>query len=266
MHRLQYLRFLRRARRSCPARVTDYRCYQLGQLANAQVFLQSQLSAKDVAELAIPNVFIATGARWREDDLGRSTRRSPPKIDARSKVITPDDIMDGRKPETEEVVIFDDDQGHIAGVLAMMLAYQGHRVTFVTPAGLVSPFTLLTLEQARVQARLIERGVDIHCNQALLALEPEVIRLACAYSGKESELPAVTSLLATERVRITQIYDALKGTGLTNLNLIGDAASPGLIADAVWSGHLAARDFERPDEAVAAEWFKRETISLTPWK
>ncbi len=248
------------------ARVADYRTYQLGQLPNAQVFLQSRLSAEEVAELSIPNVFVATGAHWRADGVGRSTRRNPPTIDPGAKVMTPDDIMDGKRPETEQVTIFDDDQGYLAGVLAMQLAEQGHRVTFVTPASLVSPFTGFTLEQARVQAAMIEAGVEICCNEVLVAVEKEQIRKACAFTGKESDCEAMTALLVTERVRETALYDSLQDQGLSTLTLIGDAASPGLIADAVWSGHLAARNFERSAGDVDAEWFKRETISLSPWE
>ena len=49
------------------ARVADYRLHELRQRANVQLFTQSRLDADDVLELAIPNVFIATGARWRRD-------------------------------------------------------------------------------------------------------------------------------------------------------------------------------------------------------
>ena len=41
-----------------------------------------------------------------------------------------------------------------------------------------------------------------------------------------------------------------------------DAAAPGLIADAVFDGHLAARNFERDDGAVEKEIYIKEIISL----
>ena len=46
------------------------------------------------------------------------------------------------------------------------------------------------------------------------------------------------------------------------LKLVGDAAVPGLIADAVFDGHLAARNFERDDSEVEKEFYIREIISL----
>lgn len=41
-----------------------------------------------------------------------------------------------------------------------------------------------------------------------------------------------------------------------------DAAEPGLIADAVFDGHLAARNFERDDGAAEKEFYIKEIISL----
>ena len=69
----------------------------------------------------------------------------------------------------------------------------------------------------------------------------------------------------TERVRETALYDSLRAQehGLRTLSLIGDAASPGLIADAVYEGHRAARNFERDPGEVAAELFRREITALS---
>ena len=49
-------------------RVADHRIYDLQQRGNVQLFTDSRLSASEVVELGIPNVFLATGAivaaRW----------------------------------------------------------------------------------------------------------------------------------------------------------------------------------------------------------
>ena len=41
-----------------------------------------------------------------------------------------------------------------------------------------------------------------------------------------------------------------------------NAAVPGLIADAVFDGHLAARNFGRDDGTVGKEFYIKEIISL----
>ncbi|WP_306113701.1 MULTISPECIES: NAD(P)-binding protein [unclassified Roseovarius] len=244
-------------------RVADYRLNELRQRANVQIFTESPLSAEQVMELGIPNVFVATGAHWRRDGIGRNTMRTPPVIAADAVILTPDDIMAGTLPPDGPVAVYDDDHAYLAGVLAEKLAADGHKVAFVTPESLVSGFTSLTLEQHRVQARLLELGVDIICNHTLASLEPDAIQIACGYTGRRREIACDAAVLVTERLRETALYDALQGRGLTTLELIGDAAGPALIADAVYAGHMAARNFERPKADVEQEWFRREIMSLS---
>ena len=244
-------------------RVVDYRMNDLNQRANARLFLESELGAEEVLELGIPHVFLATGSRWRGDGIGRSTQRTPPELDGSAPVFTADDIMAGQGPQTGPVLIYDDDHGYIAGVLAEKLAADGLQVIFVTPETMVSHFTHLTMEQHRVQARLIEMGVDIHLSQMLSGLKDGQATLSCAYTSRQSQVEVAAAVLVTDRIREHALHDALKGKGLTTLELIGDAANPGLIADAVYAGHMAARSFERDPEAVERDWFRREIASLT---
>ena len=244
------------------ARVVDYRLHDLSQRANARLFMESRLSAEDVLELGIGHVFVATGAHWRDDGIGRNTQRTPPELDGSVPVFTPDDIMAGHLPEAGPVLLYDDDHAYLGGVLAEKLAEAGLAVILATPESVVSHFTTLTLEQHRVQARLIELGVDIRCNRRLAALAKGQAGLACSYTGQVQNVECAAALLVTERRRETAIHDALRDKGLSTLELIGDAAMPGLIADAVFAGHMAARNFERDPAQVDAEWFRREIPSL----
>ena len=243
-------------------RVADYRLNDLAQRANVRMFTASALDAAQVGELGISNVFVATGAQWRRDGVGRSTQRHAPAIADGAEILTPDDILDGRMPETGPVLVYDDDHIYLAGVIAEKLANAGLPVIFVTPESLVSSFSVNTLEQHRIQARLIELGVEIRCNQVLSALGPDGATLACGFTGRQSDVDCASAVLVTERVRDTGLYEALKPLELKTLDLIGDAAQPGLIVDAVFSGHRAARDFERPAEDADKDWFRREIIDL----
>ncbi|MAY47241.1 MAG: NADH:flavin oxidoreductase [Rhodobacteraceae bacterium] len=242
-------------------RVADHRLYHLRRDPNVRMFLQSEMTADTIAELGTDHVFIATGARWRADGKGRSTQRTPPVI-TDAQVFTPDDIMDGRLPPDGPVAVYDDDQIYIAAVIAEKLAVDGYRVDFITPAAMVSPFTRLTLEQERVQARLIDLGVTIRCNRTLVSQTADSMRIACTYSGTPQDIHATSSVLVTERIRQKSLYDALNDSGGIPVTLIGDAASPALIADAVYAGHMAARNFERAPQDIDAEWYRREIIAL----
>jgi dimethylamine/trimethylamine dehydrogenase len=242
-------------------RVADHRIYDLQQRGNVQLFTESRLSASEVIELGIANVFIATGAEWRRDGKGRSALRGVP-VSPSMPVFTPDDIMAGTLPDQAPLLIYDDDQAYIGGVLAEHLAAAGHEVIFVTPASMVSPFTQLTLEQRRVQASLLRLGVRIVTGQALREVGDAACEFACVYTGQPLQIACAATLLVTERRRMTALYEALQGQDLTTLELIGDAASPGLIADAVYSGHLAARNFEKDPAEVDGQLYAREILSL----
>lgn len=248
-------------------RVVDNRLYDLQQRGNVQIFLESRLGTDDVIELGIPNVFIATGASWRRDGVGRSGRQ-PLVAHDKMVVLTPDDIMEGRLPADGPVLIYDDDQAYLAGVLSDHLADLGHEIIFVTPAGIVSPWSQVTLEQFRIQRGMIERDVRIHTSRILSAIGSDLCEIACVYSGRRQEIHCTSVVLVTERRRHSSLFDSLKelqeagGSPLETLELVGDAATPGLIADAIYSGHMAARNFEADPAKIEAELFRRETTSL----
>lgn len=246
-------------------RVVDYRLYQLGQLANVNLYLQSKLSADDVVELAIPHVFVATGAGWRSDAIGQSTRRSVPFLSPDEQILTPDDILAGKLPDTGPVIVYDDEHGYLAGVLADHLLDAGLTVSFVTPSSSVSTFTGLTLEQERIQTRLMERCDNVICGFSLASIDKNVATIACVYTGRQQQVPAKSLVTVTERQRNCALYDDLLDMNhFKSVELVGDAMSPGLIADAIWSGHYAARNFERPADEVEIEWYRREMTAIEP--
>lgn len=249
-------------------RVADYRAFDLQQRANVQIYLESKLDASHVIELGIRNVFVATGSSWRRDGVGRSMRQ--PLIGSPfDTLLTPDDIMSGTLPAKGPVIIYDDDQIYIAGVIAGYLADMGYEVSFVTPASIVSPWTISTLEQEKIQSTLLKKGVEIFTCHKLLKVDDGHAEISCTYSDRRRQIDAKSMVLVTERQRNTGLFEDLLSAKqnadqmiFPTLELIGDAASPGLIADAVYGGHMAARNFEKPAQEITESWFKREVISL----
>jgi dimethylamine/trimethylamine dehydrogenase len=248
-------------------RVADHRTYDLSQRGNVQVFLDSKLDASHIGELAIRNIFVATGSSWRRDGVGR-TSRAPLEISDGASVFTPDDIMTGNLPTSGPVVIYDDDQAYLAGVIAEHLAVLGRKVCFITPASMVSPWTQATLEQTRIQTSLLHKGVDIMPHKQLKTITAGSCEVACTFTGQAEMLACEAVVLVTERQRHTRLFDELQQAGAdgfkpATLELIGDAAAPGLIADAVYSGHMAARNFEQDPAEIAAALFRRELTALS---
>jgi len=249
------------------SRVRDWRIGQIGKMANVEVFLDSFLDDKAVMSFRAPHVVFATGSNWRRDGVGVTNRSTIPGAGA-SHVFAPDDVLEGRVKQGP-VVLFDDDHNYLGALLAEKLAADGHRVTLVTPASVVSEFTLRTLEQARIQSRLIERGVTIRQQANLAAIEKNGVRLACVYSGREDELEAGSVVLVTSRVPNEQVChrfakqpEVMEAMGIRTVALIGDCLAPGTIAAAVHDGHLYARELDAdppPDPDVP---WRRERMAL----
>jgi dimethylamine/trimethylamine dehydrogenase len=105
-----------------------------------------------------------------------------------------------------------------------------------------------TLEQERIQRRLMKSGTRIFTQQIIKEIQPQKVTLACSVSGHQSEVSADAVVLVTDRLSNDDLYQALKpeqeNGKLDSLRVIGDAEAPNIIAQAVFSGHLAAREFE----------------------
>ena len=250
-------------------RVVDNRVHEILQKNNIEIYKESKLTSAHINELEIKNIFIATGSKWRKDGVGRS-RRSPIKGIESVKVFTPEEIIQEEQNIKDPVIIYDDEQGYLAGVLADHLSSKGIDVTFVTPASVVSPWTESTLEQKRVQKSLISAGVKIVCNSLIEKIENQTAHLECVFTGAITELSCKSVVMVTERIANTSLYDQLNEQKVSNkphsiaqnIRLIGDAEAPGLIADAVFSGHLAAQDFEATETDIEKALFVREMPSL----
>jgi dimethylamine/trimethylamine dehydrogenase len=243
-------------------RVAENRIFELERMANVEMFKSSALDAEQVMELGADKVFLATGSTWRRDGTGR-THLAPLKLADGIAIMTPDDIMNGATP-TGETVIYDDDQGYMGGVIADHLAAAGSSVTFVSTASVVSPFTEKTLEQVRVQSALIEKNVTLHLSAIIQGAKDGALMIGSTYGGPARKMRCDTLVLVTARQASRGLYDDLvRIGGASQPILLGDALAPGLIADATFGGHLAARSFEANEQGVENDMFRREMPSLT---
>ena len=247
-------------------RVVDNRVHEILQKNNIEVYRESRITAEHIDELGINNIVLATGSSWRKDGIGRS-RRSPIQGLETVKVYSPEEAVKDSKNIKGPLVVYDDEQGYLAGVIADHLSANNIEVIFVTPASVVSPWTDSTLEQKRIQAALINSGVKIICNNSISKIEDKVAILECTFTGATSRLPCESIIMVTERISDTALYDSLlqsnsEGKTQYNIKIIGDAEAPGLIADAVYLGHLAAQNFEADEADIQRGMFMREMPSL----
>ena len=133
----------------------------------------------------------------------------------------------------QNVVIYDDDHYYMGGVLAELLVGQGYNVTIVTPAPLVSYWSQYTLEQERIQHKLMKLGVNLYTQNVVSKIEDGCVSLSNTISGEEFELPSNGVVLVTDRIPDDSLYQSLKPAldegKINSLRIIGDAEAPPFI-------------------------------------
>jgi dimethylamine/trimethylamine dehydrogenase len=235
-------------------RVVDYRTYQISQMANVDLYLESLMTPETLNDFGADHIALATGAKWKKDGIGR---HNPLGIDITvgAKVLSPDDIMAGIELKGP-VVVFDDDHFYMGGAISEKLRRDGCEVTLVTPAAEVSSWTHNTLDQHAVQKQLMELGVRIVTTHNLTVIRSNAVDLSCVYTGTSKTLDCAATVLVTMRQPVDDLWQAYP-----DLIRIGDVLSPSTIAAAVYSGHLFAR--ELGDSNVGNVPFRRELINLS---
>jgi dimethylamine/trimethylamine dehydrogenase len=128
----------------------------------------------------------------------------------------------------------------------------------------VSPWTVSTLEQTRVQQSLLKQKVKIIANKTIALAKGNNLELRCVFTGDKTNIACKTLILVTERSPNDKLYKQLikQEEGSKHIQLIGDAEAPGLIADAIFSGHLAAENFEASEQEIEKAIFMREMPQL----
>ncbi len=227
-------------------RVIDWRLSQIDKMDNVALYPGSRMTAEDILEVGTANVILATGARWRKDGIGRNQWKPIEGHDL-SHVFTPDDLMAGESL-SGHALIFDDDHYYMGSILAELLLQQGCQVTLATPAPLIAFWSQYTLEQELIQRRLMNLGVSLCPQYRLQVIHEGGVRLAHTVTGAGLNLDADAVVLVTDRLPNDELHKALKPAlaagKLDSLRVIGDAEAPHIIAQAVFSGHLAGREFD----------------------
>jgi len=248
-------------------RVSDWRLGRLQRMSNVGLYLDNALSADDVLSFDAQHVAIATGARWRDDGVGREHRRGIvgllpeqtinteravntlnvsdvlSRVSAQSKTNDLADSASGKNPlglstePTSPIVIYDDDHFYLASALAEQCVAWGYECVFVTPAPVVSSWSQHTLEQARIQQRLLSLGVKVITNHRVEQVMDGQCLLSCVYTNETVEQVMGGFMPVTSRTPSNSLYNELleqepawANTQLQSVQSIGDCYVPGLIA------------------------------------
>jgi dimethylamine/trimethylamine dehydrogenase len=245
------------------SRVRDWRIWQLQQVPNAELYLKSKLTSEDLLSYGVENIVLATGASWRADGVGR-IHRAPLKYLNSNRILTPDDVMAGKLLDDMSkgpIVIFDDDRFYMGSVLAEVAVKTGRKVVFISSTPTVSAWSENTLEQSRIQSKLMNLNIEIMTSHKLCNHQDKQLSISCLFTEKISQIECETLILVTSRIpndilwrELSTKKDTWEDMGIETVTRIGDCLQPGLIAMAVQSGHKFVRAVEEQQEDL----FKRE--------
>ena len=241
-------------------RVRDYRVQQLNKMPNVEIFLDSEMGVDEVAEADCSLVAIATGSRWRADGVGRH-HATPISISDGTRVITPDNIMDGVRV-SGHVVIYDDDHFYMGSVMAEALIKMSCTVTIVTPAVHFAGFAQFSLEIKHIHRRMAELGVTILAQTALTGVTMQGAEVEGVYGTDARQIACDAVMMVAGQVPNDDLYRALAAKpGAQRVVALGDCQAPATIASAVFAGHKFARDLGLADPDVVP--FLREDVELS---
>jgi dimethylamine/trimethylamine dehydrogenase len=245
-------------------RIVDHRRVMLSKLRNVEVVTERRPSAEDVRDYGAAIVVVATGSRWSGEGWQASTHEPIDGADAsRPHVLTPEQVMEGKRPPGKRVVVYDAEGYFVGPGVAEVLAADGFETHLVTPLEVVSPISDLTLEGPLLRQHLHGAGVEAHRGITVLSVDEGRV------SGEDEfeeawSLEADGIVLVTQQVSDDELYrqlvadrEALAANGIEAVHRIGDCVAPRMISEAIFDGHRLAREIDRPHPDVALP-FDRE--------
>jgi 2,4-dienoyl-CoA reductase-like NADH-dependent reductase (Old Yellow Enzyme family) len=201
------------------------------------------IEANDVIGERPDLVVVATGGLPRGDGLqAANPGLEPPGCDL-SHVTNSQDLlmMSAGERALGQTALVLDDVGHYEAVgVAEFLVERGLSVTYVTGLASFAPKLNGSFRNDMALARLHRGRFRLLVGHELLAIRAGHCLVRPRRSSQTDTIEADTVVLVTFKAPVRTIYDELRGR-VPDIRIVGDAASPRTLQDAIREGHLAAR-------------------------
>jgi len=109
----------------------------------------------------------------------------------------------------------------------------------------------MTNEQPQIHRALFAAGIAVHTLSRVASFENGELTLVNQFTTAERRLPCGSLLIVGARFANDSLHgalcarqDDLRGAGIVSVTRVGDAAAPGAIVHAVYSGHRYARELD----------------------
>lgn len=236
-------------------RVADWRETQIRAKTNVQVMTDTRLGYDDLLECGAEHIVFATGSHWDGSGMSAPLHDHIAGADAsKPEIATPEQYAIHGKEMGKRVLVIDNDSYYMGSAMAQTLAESGHEVTYVTYGETVGPYLRFTLEEQRMFMKLQELGVQTIAQHVVVAVENGNAVLVHIWKGEEQTITYDSVMLVTHRTSDCALYDqlqaepdAMREAGIKSIHLIGDAHTPGMIAQATFSGTRLGREFDTED-------------------
>ena len=249
-------------------RVVDWRETQIDKLDNVQFIGSTRLSTNEVLDYGAEHVIVATGSTWDGRGVNGPTHEPIPGADSSlPQFCTPEQVVVEGKELGRRVLVVDHDMYYMGSAMAQLAGERGHEVTYVSHFDSLGMYQRFTLEEQRAWEKLTELGANVLTQNLTLAFDDGVAMLLHHWSGREHTVEFDSVILVTAKNSESSIYEelhedqaSLDAAGIKGIHLIGDAHTPAMIAQSVFSGSRLAREFDSEDPQEAQPFIRERRL------
>ena len=212
--------------------IADYIQYLNGLVRRLpiDIVLNKRAIAGDIQSFGADYVILATGASME-----------PPPFDAADNVLTVIQVLSGREPQGERILIMGG--GVIACETAVYLAHQGKQVTIC--ARLDSDDLDMDTVDHNNRFMLLEmiKAANIRVLRGTIPVKLGKNGVVADHSGVEKKIPMDSLVFAGRLFSENELSKSLEK--INNVISIGDCVKPNTIMDAVWGAFNTVREIEQ---------------------